>query len=464
MKPGKCAPEFDYLRNNTDLGLSDNISWSRRCIKPIAGPSDRAAVQNITGPLISHPTKVNLQTCAHDELPPCEELSLTVSGPYPKKQYEHIIFGVASEYKRLMDSIPSTAHWLAGTGATLIGVVVDAKGDDGKAKLKNLEDAYHEANVKATFISPVMTKYLPPQGSNPEENQDKDVPTEHHHFMLIRDLLGYSTSQTTWLGILDDDTFFPSLYPVDEELNKYDHNQPQWLGALSEDWGHIKIWGLMAFGGAGVFISVPLAHELDPHLEDCIVEALSQTGDGILRDCVYFKTQTKLTAIPRFFQHDFIRDASGFYESGINPLSLHHWKSWYQEPIPAQAAIAAVCGECYLQRWRFADDTLFANGYSISVYADGLKDLDLTKYEGTWDSPAHELNGHEYDYSFGPLRPRLGADKKKSYKLKAAEKTAAGGLRQVYVFKGDREQILDEVVELIWEPTKGAHPDEWDDR
>jgi hypothetical protein len=271
--------------------------------------------------------------------------------------------------------------------------------------------------------------------------------------MLIRDLLGYATPETQWLGILDDDTFFPSLYPVDKELAKYDHSQPFWLGALSEDFGHIKIWGLMAFGGAGVFISMPLAHELDPVLETCIKDASINTGDGILRDCIYSKTRTKLTIISRFFQHDMLGDLSGFFESGVNPLSLHHWKSWYQEPVLAQAAVTALCGDCYLQRWQFGDNTLMANGYSISIYRDGLDSINLGQYEGTWRFPDHPLDGHEYDFSFGPLREKLKPEQKKSYRLRDSVVTSSGDLRQIYVYTSDNErEKMDEVIELLWEP------------
>jgi hypothetical protein len=144
-------------------------------------------------------------------------------------------------------------------------------------------------------------------------------------------------------------------------------------------------------------------------------------------------------------------DLSGFFESGVKPLSLHHWKSWYHEPILAQASVTTICSDCYLQRFQFGDDTLLANGYSISIYQDGLKDINLGQYEGTWDSPAHPLDGHEYDYSFGPLRPKISANKKKTYHLKDAMLTSTGSLRQVYVYKGKKQiSEQDEVVELIW--------------
>jgi Protein of unknown function, DUF604 len=443
LPPGQCLPEIDFLRS-PKLELTDTISYSRRCVNPVWGNPDREVIVNISQPIVTHKTSVDLTSCTHDEFSPCESLRLNVPYPYPQKQYPHLIFGVASRYDRLNASLPAIAHWLAGTGARLIAVVVDANDEERKFNLTSLELEYAAWNVTATIQEPRMKKFV----SKNDDQDDRPVPVEHHHFMLIRDLMDHATANTKWLAILDDDTFFPSLYPLDEELSKYDHTKPAWLGALSDDFNHVKLWGFMAFGGAGVFLSMPLAQQIEPLLEKCIVEATVDTGDGILRDCIFTHSRTRLTIVPGLYQHDLLGDVSGFFEGGIRPLSLHHWKSWYREPILAQAAVSALCGDCYLQRWRFGDDTLFANGYSITVYPDALESIDLDRLEGTWEHP-----GPEYDFSYGPLRPKLPEDKKKSYHLRFSETTSTGALRQIYIYKSnDLEKGTDEVIDLIWEP------------
>jgi hypothetical protein len=128
---------------------------------------------------------------------------------------------------------------------------------------------------------------------------------------------------------------------------------------------------------------------------------------------------------------------------------LHHWKSWYREDVVAQAAVGRVCGGCYLQRWRFGRDTLLANGYSITVYEGGLDKVDLGRVEGTWD-----MAGPRFDFSYGPLRPKMGEREKKSYRLRAAVETEEG-LRQVYVHKSKEKGGRDEVIELVWESSQG---------
>ncbi|KAK3320116.1 hypothetical protein B0T19DRAFT_362292 [Cercophora scortea] len=444
LEPGTCSSEIESLRL-PELSLSDNILYSRRCVRPVRGKVDRDAIANISRPLITSTTTVNLTSCIHADIEPCEPLTLHVPSPYPKIQYPHLIFGVATTYDRIRSSIPAFAHWLSGTGAQLVGTITDANEPNSDFNLTLLEESFRHAGVLATFKPPKLTKRI-----SHEQDDARPVPVEHHHFMLIRELLALSTPSTRWLGILDDDTFFPALYPLDQELHRYDASKPFWLGALSDDFDSVKLWGFMAFGGAGVFLSMPLARMLEPHSETCIRDTTINTGDGILRDCVYAHSRTKLTIVPGLYQHDFRGDASGFYESGVRPLSVHHWKSWYKEPIPQMAAVTDVCGDCFLQRWRLGKDTMLANGYSITVYPgkEGTKTVDFGKIEGTWLHP-----GHEYDFSYGPLRKKLvEGEEKKTYKLREVRK-GDGVFRQVYVYEGSKavEGGMDEVVELVWE-------------
>jgi hypothetical protein len=372
---------------------------------------------------------------------PCDDLALQVPFAYPPQDYKHLVFGIASTYGRVNNSLPAFSHWLADTGALLLGVIVDAESKDNRNihNLTALEEKYASAGVTASFIAPTLKK--DPKTGDPEDR------TEHHHFMLIRDLLAVSGPETRWLGVLDDDTFFPSLYPLDQELKNYDHTKSLWLGALSDNFNSVKNWGYMAYGGAGVFLSPPLARELEPVLERCIVETTVDTGDGILRDCVYTHTHTKLTQVPDLYQHDTHGDMSGFFESGIRPLSVHHWKSWYDEPMPQIAAVTGLCGDCFLARWRFADDALFVNGYSVTKYPPGLLDsIDLGRMEGTWDHP-----GHEFDFSFAPIREPVEKKNKKSYHLRDV-RLSDGVFSQIFVYKGDEEkEESDEVIEMVWD-------------
>jgi hypothetical protein len=464
-----CGQDFEFLRQG-GLDLTKSIVYSRRCIRPVHGNVDRDAVTNISTPLITSKTTLNLTVdCTAVEAPPCEPLTLHVPPNYPQEQYPHLLFGVASSHDRLRESLLVFAHWLSGTGAQLVAVVSDAdQGSDANIDLRSLEAEYRQHNITATFIAPRQKTAIPRKDTPADAGPSSPAPVEQLHFLLIRDMLDRATPETQWLGVLDDDTFFPALHPLSAALAKHDHTAPTWLGALADNFVSLRMWGYMAYGGAGTFLSVPLARQLAPHLERCIRETTVVSGDGMLRDCVYAHTTTKLTVVAGLYQHDIRGDPAGFFESGRRALSVHHWKSWYTAPVAAMAAVTRVCGDCFLQRWRFGHDTLLANGYSITTYRDGLLGgdggIDLGRVEGTWQEP-----DGKFDFVYAPFRPRLSEQEKKSYRLVAVDggepnrKGEKGVFRQVYVHRAPRKEegsskgevetegMMDEVVELIWE-------------
>ncbi|KAH8900950.1 hypothetical protein GQ53DRAFT_632889 [Thozetella sp. PMI_491] len=438
LGPGECSPDIDFLRR-PELDLTDQIVYSKRCVKPVWNAPERDAITNISDALVGDKTSVDLTSCTYDRPADCVELPIPVASAYPKKKYSHLAFGIASKYDRIEDSLDAFAHWMSGTGAKLVGVAVDADDPDTNFDLKALEEKYRAQGVDAVFTAPRLKVH-------PNGDPKQRVTVEQHHFKLIHDLLAISTDETTWLGILDDDTFFPSLYPLDQALGRFEASKPWWIGALSDDFIQVKAWGFMAFGGAGSFISMPLAKQLDPYVDQCIREAIIHTGDGMMRDCVYFHTRTRLTIVEGLYQHDIHDDVSGFYESGVHPLSLHHWKSWYQEPVTKMAAVTGVCGDCFLQRYRLENDFLFVNGYSFTHYPEGLDSIDLNSMEGTFPHP-----DHGFDFSYGRFRPKLSKDQKKSWRLKDSQTTANGEFRQIYVFRAeDDSSDPDEVIELVW--------------
>lgn len=431
--PTNCpSPALKHLKK-PELNLSDTITYSRRCIKPVLSTSvDRDVVANISDPLFTSKTEIDLTSCdVPVHLDKCDPLPLRVPSPHPKSTYPHLIFGVATSYQRFKDSLGPFSFWLSGSRAKLVGIVSDAFEKDHD--LEALEALYAESDIEAHFVKPMRAS----------------LTVSENHFTIIRDLVRESKPETQWIGILDDDTFFPSLHRLSAALDTIDHTQHAYVGALSEDFKAVRNFGYMAFGGAGVFLSPPLARHLEPKLEQCLDEAKAREGDALIRDCVYRQSHTKLTILPDLHQMDIAKDAAGFYEGGRNPLSLHHWKSWYHSPVALMAAITHVCGDCFLQRWRMGEKTVLTNGYSVVEYRDGLRHLELDKMEATWSAA-----DSGYDFSIGPLRSKMPPEKKKSYKLLDAEMLPDGGVRQTYVHKGPNPDDRHEVMELIWEASR----------
>lgn len=449
-----CESSLVHLNG---LGLSKNIKYTRRCIKPIfLDDADRDVVRNISSPLIANFTTVNLtDQCSTDfEKLQCEPLELPVPTPDPESlgQYAHLLFGVATSSKRLRDSKESFAHWLANSGATLVCMITD-----GPIELLSLDFAELEAEFAASRVKLKLVG-----------RQDLQHTPEQSHMMLIKDLLSHAAAATLsahhphWLGILDDDTFFPSLHALSTELARHDHTRSQYLGALTESSDALRQGVLAAWGGAGIFLSFQLAQEIEPHLDGCLS---GRGGDMLIMECIHAHSHARLTTVKGLWQMDFMGDTAGIYESGRRMLSMHHWKSWHWLPVEKMATVTHICGECFLERFVFdaasehpttssretgSPDrgkgvTVLNVGYSINMYSERLPDL--SRVEQTWDG-IHAWK--DYEWSVGPLRPRLDKDQKKTWWLKTAFHDGKGGLRQIYLHQGGQEGKDDEVIELIW--------------
>ncbi|KAK4175792.1 hypothetical protein QBC36DRAFT_240352 [Triangularia setosa] len=465
-------PELEYLRQEK-FGLTDTIVYTQHCIKPVYDKTiNRTLITNITSPFISDRSTISL-TLSSDppvSLPDCAPLLLPVPPPYRKTPHPELIFGVASTYSRL--SSPATlsafAHWLSHSKSRLILTITDYHSLPPSSTLSSLSKLYSSHSILATCLPPPV--------------QSKSYTTSQLHFLLLPTLLSFSTPQTTFLSLVDDDTFFPALHPLSAALSRFNPSLPLYLGAKSDSQSANGQYGEMAFGGAGVFISVPLAKMLVPYYELCAAggggDYRALGGDGILRDCVYNFTETRLTEVRGLWQGDVRGDAK--QPSSAPPLlSLHHWRSWFHAPVDKMAGVNEVCGDCFLQRWRTgvgenetgSSDSekrkgLWVNGYSYTEYSPGSfpTEEDLQKVEGTW------LYAEEGDYedAYGPLRQRLGEGEKKQWLLVDAYWTRDGKgwrgqkkqFRQLYVYHAPRvltgeekenKEAVDEVLEVVWD-------------
>ncbi|KAJ1327744.1 DUF604 domain-containing protein [Microdochium nivale] len=434
--PNDVPNDFRFLiEGATGLELTEKIHYSRKCIKTVFSKDvDRDEIVDIGHTLLNGSLEVDLFNTKAAVVPDCEPIKLTVPKPYPKGAMPHIIFGVSTDLVRLGESLPAFEHWLANSGAQLIAVVTDHN-KQSQENITKTENMFHKAGINATFVQPLSA----------------DLTVSQNHFAVLVDLVNHGDENTQWYGLIDDDTFMPDLWPFSQALASIDHTEDVYVGQLSENFQAVRLFGFMAFGGGGAYFSAPLARKLAPKALKCIHEASSGEGDIIIRDCVYSHSKAKLTMLDGIWQQDMKDDVSGFFEAGIKPLVLHHWKSWYHEPMAEMALASKFCGDCFLQRFQFEQDTVFTSGYSIVKYTKGMQEVDLDKMEGTWSQASRD-----YDFSVGPLRDRLPKDRKKSYKLKHAEITDKGELRQLYVYLTDR--ILPEKPEAEEDEEEALDP------
>jgi len=222
-----------------------------------------------------------------------------------------------------------------------------------------------------------------------------------------------------------------------------------------------------------VFFSIPLAAQITNYFPQCstkqkLHEANSgwgSQGDILLRNCIYENTEVRLTIVRDLWQLDILGDPSGFYESGLKPLSLHHFKGgmWHEARLYESTKIQQVCGEdCFLQRFQTKDDFIITNGWSIAYYPKGI-DFNLHQMEKTFHAIGDDDGtGWNLDFMFGPQRlPLRERGKKAAWDLLEAELLPDGSIRQIYLRQkddwrwkeskgGKRMYDVDGVLELTW--------------
>jgi len=451
-----CSRRFN-LPNELKIAYPVNYGRRKIIVRPKAG-LERKSVTKVEAPLFPDMELVDRAGNSDPEMSTCTE-PLVLEVP----QWEtlpadasHIIFGTSTLLTRLEASIPYFQRWLAYTNARLFVIVVGPKGvPPDSVEMKRLENRLRDVGVSATLIKPLENKHE----------------FDQRYFSLIKVLYGNRDSKTKWVSFIDDDTFFTSMPIVVSALAKFDFSKQYYIGALSEQLWTVGKYGLMGMGGAGIFLSLPMAAVVNAKYDHCISETKANAGDIRIFECVTWNSNTPLTPLPGLYQIDIHGDRSGLFESGRKIISLHHWKegwwdvnsvggnkrkheTWF--PMDRMHLVADICGTCFLQRWQFGTDSVLSNGYSIAVYPKGsLTEFEdhhgLDKVEQTWPDPKQIQDAAigPFDHYLGPLRPMLKLEVEKlQYRFLHAE-TVGGGVRQFYLHLGLGGEA-DTLVELLW--------------
>ena len=447
-----CPNKLEWL---SSLNIAYPIQYAHRdiVVKP-RGDLERKSLTRIDEELFPELQAIDLSKDSGVELRNCKDPLILDVPMYSKQPADasHIIFGISTTLKRLDQSIPQLIRWLPNTQARLfvIAVISEDFTDIEKtvfatsAEKEALQSKMRGLGMDITIVDPL---------------ERKDAFSEKY-FSLVKLLYSKADDRTLWISTIDDDTFIPSMSNLVAMLSKYDPSEQYYVGALSENWGAVIRYGLMAFGGAGVFLSRPLGQVLHDNYDVCKHTSGSSAGDIRIMECIYQFTTVKLTNERDLHQIDVWGDISGLFESGRSPLSLHHWKSgdtgeggW---PLPMMHTIADVCKECFLQRWQFGMDTVLASGFSISFYPKGdLKKAKFGMMEDTWDPTTlvdFSVN-HGTEHSLGPTRPKLLLEEQKIQYRLVASAAVDGGVRQAYYHAGVNGD-MDSLLELFWIATE----------
>jgi len=458
-KPAGCTEHLGWLE---PYQFAYPIQYvSRNIIARPRADSSRPSITQVDAPLFNDFANVDLaqsQVLTFENCLPPLELDVPHASMV-KVDASDMIFGMQTTMRRLKETVKHLARWLPHTGARLYVIVVES--DEVAAadnEMATLEKQFEAQGMNVSIVHPVRLTDSFAQ----------------RYFSLVSVMYRARDSKTRWITTIDDDTFFPSMLNLQNMLKEHDATKPQYIGSLSEDWWAVNHYGLMGFGGAGIMLSVPLAEIIYEHHDEVRERLRTTAGDVSIMDCIYQYSSTKLTHIPELHQVDMHGDLSGFYESGRETLSLHHWKegsaAGYKLEMEKMHLVADICDSCFLQRWQFPNELLLSNGFSITSYPQGhlsgtkpggvlgtgvggtVDKINLAEMERTWADP--EIN---VQHSLAPVREKLSEDKKVGYKLLDSvivlgEEVGAPGqkvVRQIY-FKEGGEGDKDTVMVLNW--------------
>ncbi|KAL8811874.1 MAG: hypothetical protein Q9200_001462 [Gallowayella weberi] len=434
-----CSRNIEWLAN---VDLRYPLQYAQRdiIVRPTPG-LHRTSLANLSESLFPQPKTLLVdQNALLADCPPPLVLEIpdTPTAPVNASQMH---FGIATTMERLEDSVPYIARWLRHTGAKLFVIVITAeKSPTPTSKQLAVKQAeLRKQGLDVTLLFPL---------------KKGELYTETY-FSLAKVMYTHRSEDASWFVLMDDDTFFPSMRALLAMLDKYDPAREYWIGAVSEMWWSVARYGMMAFGGAGIFLSRALAAVIDEVYDVCTTEMHPAAGgDERVMRCVYGHTETKLTNEPDLHQMDIYGDLSGLFESGRLPLSLHHWKGKDGYPVDLMSLVMNVCGDCFLQRWQFGADTVLSNGYSIAVYPEGelANGLDFSKAEETWEArTVDESVNPGTAHSLSPSRPRLALDKQKIQYRLLESAFVNDAVRQSYLHKGkEGTDELDTLLVLYW--------------
>jgi hypothetical protein len=349
-----------------------------------------------------------------------------------------MLFGMATTVERLRKQLPALLFSYAHTKATLV-VLVPGDTQDVPG---------HERYFRKRGLDIIL----------------KPSPLEFtaRYFGLVEAFTEViqTRPQTGWVSFVDDDTFFLALGRVAKKLKAMDSNKKWFVGALSELHRQVDIFGHIAFGGAGVFVSRPLLAILHAVYQQC-QDTGEQPGDQKLAQCIEKYGDTELTLWDTLFQMDMKGKVDGVFESGRTFDTLHHWSSWYTKDVVKMSAVAATAGRnSILRRWKFDEQIehvdghdfrvfwVLTNGYSLVKYAfDASLPEDYVNFdqtEGTWDD---DLSS--YEPRLGPLRPINQANVYKERWLLLDSMVVGRNVHQIYSHEFQDSHSL---VELVWVP------------
>jgi hypothetical protein len=464
----KQVPPFDaavddltYVKEvlkNHEIG--PEITYLSRFIRYVPDATDRPPMTEVDEDLFTAPFK-EIKISSLSTLPAAKPLELHVKPLIRAGDVDasELLFAVSTVYERFKDKngpIEEWARWFTdghgvSNGAGLILTLHEAKDEELDAASATLASR----GINATVMR-----------SNPDHEMSG------RYVDLIHKLWNDPSRESRkYFALIDDDTFFPHMSKLISTLAQYNPKHRFYIGTYTERMEWLRDhFANFAYGGGGIFLTAPMISELVgfPCLDklengDYKLGPDSHQGDRLLYNCIMKYSDIRITYQPLLQQADHGGDPGGIYESGRQPLSLHHYKSWHKHIPDKMHIVSDACGlDCILQRWQFKDNFILSNGYSVAEYPRGI-DFATDAIEDTFDMGTTEQKAMNFAYVYGGMRARLSnTGRKRAWQLLDSRRVGNGTVTQIYfksrgdprwIEEGKEElPINDSIIVLTWMP------------
>ncbi|KAK0375531.1 hypothetical protein CLIM01_07138 [Colletotrichum limetticola] len=365
----------DYLREFAERhSLTQNISWYSQRIRVVPEAPQRFPTTNIKRAFADKEFQnIRWDDENFDMYPEGDANDLPVATSILPGAVDasDLLFGISTTYKRLTNAndslIMDWQRWLTNghgksNGATVVVTLYRATSGEAWEIYEKLQAFGIDATV------------VPLEKKRDKPSRYLDLVTI---LMDVNEALTEQEHGKKYFGLLDDDIFLPTPGQLTQRLSKFDTSSPYYIGLPSErpDWS-VENDTAVTHGGGAIFLTPPGAL-LVSHLPCRPEEGFTGNHtkwDSILHDCVTTHTDLSFHVLPSFYSPTdaLYNIQAATYDLGISPLTLRHYKSRHRFDPSQGHAVTSVCGEaCFLQRFRFADDWVLVNGYSLTHYCAG---------------------------------------------------------------------------------------------
>lgn len=254
VRMGILSPQLDYWKEETN-----QFKKVPFYDEPLLTPP------GINTPIIQPPNNQNPLTKAFPSIPDnhIQVYPRLPSLPASAPDLSQIIFAMTTTPKRAREYSQLWSHFLNDDSKCLV-VLSPSEADEQHSLEAFLR---FERGLNCSVRTSKIGVY---------ENRMLSLPGEALEFAPTVD----------WVVVGDDDTTFVDIRLVQRMLAKYDPRQDWCLGGSTESARQSKSFGLQAFGGAGIFLSNPLARQITIRYEQCVEDFKDEMGgDGKLSKC-----------------------------------------------------------------------------------------------------------------------------------------------------------------------------------